>query len=113
MGIIFRNLPSGTSFSIFVFMPSESPNARAKTRVGIAALEVQIDFEVEINPDLIERRKSLRPIPVPEAIERNDEESWSTWSELTAQQVREAASKSAVAKLRQLLRRMSSGQEES
>lgn len=63
-----------------------------------------VDIEVAINFDLIERRKSVRPIPVAEAVERDDEESWSTWMELTAQQDLEVKSKSAIAKLRQLLR---------
>lgn len=92
-------------------MPTDPPKPNPRTHS--AAPVEPVDFEVEINPDLIERRKSVRAIPVPEAIERNDEESWSTWSELTARQDREAASKSAVAKLRQLLRRMARGGENS
>lgn len=70
-----------------------------------------VDIELVINLDLIERRKSVRPIPAPEAIESNDEETWSTWSELAALHDQQAARLSAVAKLRQLLPRKSEGKD--
>lgn len=75
-----------------------NPKARAATQ------RVTADIELEINFDLIERRRSIRPIPCPEAIEQNDEESWSTWSELMALPVEQTASE-ALATLRELLRR--------
>jgi hypothetical protein len=57
------------------------------------------------NPDLLERRKSIRPIPCPEATEHNDAESWSTWNALMAEHTEQHASDAAIAKVHSLLRR--------
>jgi hypothetical protein len=70
-----------------------------------------VDLELVVNLDLIERRKSVRPIPAPEAIEHNDEETWSTWSELAALHDQQAASNSAITRLRQLLSRKAQGRD--
>lgn len=82
---------------------SLEPTFAKRKAVHAVAVEF-VDIDVAINPDLVERRKSVRPIPVAEAVERDDEESWSTWMELTAQQDQDVKSKTAVAKLRQLMR---------
>jgi hypothetical protein len=70
-----------------------------------------VDIELVLNLDLIERRKFVRPIPAAEAIEHNDEETWSTWSELAALHDQQAESNSAMEKLRQLLRRNAQGRD--
>ncbi len=87
---------------------------------GSTLLQETADIALEINFDLIERRRSVRPIPCPEAVERDDEESWSTWNELMAQPVARPArqpsrqpakqpadqsASAAMATLRHLLRR--------
>jgi hypothetical protein len=43
----------------------------------------KVDIELELNIELIERRRHVRTIPCPEAQERNDEESWSDWVTLS------------------------------
>ncbi|WP_158558888.1 hypothetical protein [Rhodoferax lacus] len=40
------------------------------------------EIDMLLDADLIERRNFVRLIPCPEAIERDDDESWSTWNEL-------------------------------
>jgi hypothetical protein len=52
---------------------------------AFAPLVSQAEIDWLLNPELIERRAKLRPIPCPEAVELDDEESWSTWNELAAQ----------------------------
>jgi len=42
-----------------------------------------VDIEIEVNPELIERRRFIRTIPCPEAVEHNDEETWSDWVTLS------------------------------
>ena len=37
-----------------------------------------------IDIDLIERRKIIRKLPVPHAVERNDDEVWAMWIEAAA-----------------------------
>jgi hypothetical protein len=83
-------------------MTYEAADGNPKARAAVQ--RVTADLELEINFDLIERRRSIRPIPCPEAVEHNDEESWSTWSELMALPVEQTASE-ALATLRELLRR--------
>ena len=65
--------------------------------------------DLAIDPDLIERRRFVRPIPAPEAIERNDDESWSNWNELCAQQDKEAEHAAVVVKLRQMIHGKATG----
>ncbi|WP_342618376.1 hypothetical protein [Rhodoferax sp. GW822-FHT02A01] len=55
------------------------------TQDASAPLLSQAEIEMLLNPELIERRRHLRRIPCPEAIELDDEASWSTWNELAAQ----------------------------
>jgi hypothetical protein len=43
----------------------------------------KVDIELEVNVELIERRQYVRTIPCPDALERNDEESWSDWVTLS------------------------------
>jgi hypothetical protein len=85
------------------------PTANAAT----VALVERADLELNINTDLVERRRFGRAIPTPEAIEHDDEETWSTWNELATQQEQEAVSATAVAKLRLLLHRKAGGGEAS
>jgi hypothetical protein len=77
-----------------------SGKAKKKSDFSLGA----VDIELEINFELIERRRSVRAIPCPEAVERNDEESWSTWHDLMAEPPKQDA-KAAMAKLKRLLRR--------
>lgn len=81
------------------------PSGDSPKTTGVPSLE-SADLELDINFDLIERRRSVRLIPCPEAIECNDEESWSTWTELMAQPPKQDA-KTAMTTLRRLLRRKS------
>ena len=41
------------------------------------------DIDLEIDLEMFERRNSIRRIPCPDAIERNDEEVWTDWDQLT------------------------------
>jgi hypothetical protein len=62
-------------------------------------------LEVLMNTDLLERRRTIRPIPCPEAIELNDEESWSAWNELMDNSADHSVIASAKATLLALFRR--------
>jgi hypothetical protein len=73
--------------------------SRVKRRTVTTAAEERADIELQINLDLVERRKSVRPIPAPEAIECDDEESWSTWNELMDPKVKGSEAEFAVAEL--------------
>ena len=79
-------------------IPENKPKAKRKPAAETADIELDINFE------LIERRRTVRSIPCPEAIECNDEESWSTWNELMSRPV-ELDAKAAMTKIRQLLRK--------
>ena len=79
------------------------PSGDSPKITGAPSLD-SADLDLDINFDLIERRRTVRLIPCPEAIERNDEESWSTWNELMAQPLKQDA-KAAMTTLRRLLRR--------
>jgi hypothetical protein len=87
--------------------------SKGKQKVAAPAPAELLDPNVAIDSELIERRRRVRTIPVPEAVERNDEESWSTWSELSAEQDKAAESALAVAKLRQMLRSKAQGRDPS
>jgi hypothetical protein len=108
---IIPNLPPRSMTFTFVkkFFFRAKPTATATT----AALEECADLEVTINTDLIERRRFVRALPTPEAIVHDDEESWSAWSELATPHDQEAASATAVVKLRLLLHRKAGGEEAS
>jgi hypothetical protein len=41
------------------------------------------DIDLEIDLEMFERRSSIRRIPCPEAVERNDEAVWTDWDQLT------------------------------
>lgn len=85
-------------------MATDTPGDSPKIQ-GLPSLE-STDLDLDINFDLIERRRTVRLIPCPEAIERNDEESWSTWTQLMEQPAKQDA-KAAMTTLRRLLRRKS------
>lgn len=91
-----------TTFYMREIMATDPPVDRPKTQ-GVPSLE-SADLELDINFELIERRRTVRLIPCPEATEHNDEESWSTWNELMAKPVQQDA-KEAMTTLRRLLRR--------
>ena len=42
-----------------------------------------VDLEIEVNPELIERRRHVRAIPCPIAEECVDEQTWSDWMSLS------------------------------
>lgn len=107
----FLNLPYLLHQTILPAMSRDFSRPKAK-QAPPAPVEC-VAIETLVNLDLIERRKSVRPIPAPEAIEHNDEATWSTWSELAALHDQKAASASAMEKLRQLLRRNAKGRDAS
>lgn len=55
------------------------------TKDVAAPLLSQAEIEMLLNPELIERRRFLRRIPCPDAVELDDEATWSAWNELSAQ----------------------------
>jgi len=55
------------------------------TKGASTPLLSQAEVEMLLNPELIERRRFLRRIPCPEAVELDDEATWSTWNELSSQ----------------------------
>jgi hypothetical protein len=63
------------------------------------------ELDMLLNVDLIERRRSIRSIPCPEAIELDDEASWSTWNELMGQPVDHSVLASAKEAFLSLIRR--------
>lgn len=40
------------------------------------------DIDLEIDLEMFERRRYVRRIPCPDAVERNDEEAWTDWDQL-------------------------------
>jgi hypothetical protein len=42
------------------------------------------DIDLEIDLELFERRRFIRRIPCPDAIERSDEQVWTDWDQLTS-----------------------------
>jgi hypothetical protein len=59
--------------------------ARASTTMDGAPHEQPTTCDVDLQ--LIERRKAIRLLPCPVAIERDDDETWSQWDELMAQAI--------------------------
>jgi hypothetical protein len=45
---------------------------------------VRSDIDLEIDLEMFERRRYIRRIPCPDAVERNDEEAWTDWDQLSA-----------------------------
>jgi hypothetical protein len=41
------------------------------------------DIDLEIDLEMFERRRYIRRIPCPDAVERNDEQAWTDWDQLT------------------------------
>ena len=46
--------------------------------------QIRPDIDLEIDLELFERRKYVRRIPCPDAVERSDEEVWTDWDQLTS-----------------------------
>jgi hypothetical protein len=46
--------------------------------------QIRTDIDLEIDLELFERRKYVRRIPCPDAVERSDEEVWTDWDQLTS-----------------------------
>lgn len=46
-------------------------------------VHTQVDIELDVDIEMVERRSSIRTIPCPEAVERDDEASWSDWVTLS------------------------------
>jgi hypothetical protein len=45
--------------------------------------QTRSDIDLEIDLELFERRSSIRRIPCPDAVERDDEAVWTDWDLLT------------------------------
>ena len=45
--------------------------------------QVRPDIDLEIDLELFERRRYIRRIPCPDAVERDDEQAWTDWDQLT------------------------------
>jgi hypothetical protein len=90
-------------FHTILGMSAESTDVKPEASNG--PLLTASDIEAQLAAELIERRRSVRTIPCPEAIERDDEESWSTWNELMAQPMEQSKVAKAMAAVVNLLRR--------
>jgi hypothetical protein len=60
-------------------MSHQQPNPPAANDVP----QTRSDIDLEIDLELFERRNSIRRIPCPDAIERDDEAIWTDWDLLT------------------------------
>ena len=81
----------------------ENGPSLTNSRANNGPLLQPAEIEMLLNTDLIERRRSVRTIPCPDAIECDDEESWSAWNELMAQPAEQSKVAKAMAAVVHLL----------
>lgn len=75
-----------------------------KGRTSETVVRGSVVPETVLDVELLERRRLVRPLPAPVAVEHDDEETWATWNALLDRQVQDAAIAAAVAQLRCQLR---------
>jgi hypothetical protein len=63
-------------------MPYDQQSQNAIAADG--SQQVRSDIDLEIDLEMFERRRYIRRIPCPDAVERNDEEAWTDWDQLSS-----------------------------
>jgi hypothetical protein len=102
---MFRECGPGGGAALFTSTVMTHNPTRSSYEAANAPLLQAAEVEMHVDIDLIERRRTIRPLPCPEAVELNDEASWSTWNELMGQQIERSAAALAKASFLSLFRR--------
>jgi hypothetical protein len=63
-------------------MPHDQQNQSALVADGSQPLRSDIDLEIDL--EMFERRRYVRRIPCPDAVERSDDEAWTDWDQLAS-----------------------------